>query len=65
MFPHQYHREQRRAVTAAGKIGYTLTVQKIYGVPPPPPKEYHKDLDNLNTIVHGMQTHSYDMEGLS
>ena len=33
----QSHREQRKAVTTAGKGGYTVAVQNIYGVPPPTP----------------------------
>ena len=36
-FFHQAYLEQRRAVTTAGKGGYTAVVQNIYGVPPPPP----------------------------
>ena len=35
---HKSHREQGRAVTTTGKGGYKTAVQKIYGVPPPPPE---------------------------
>ena len=62
---HQYHREQGRAVTTTGKGGYKTAVQKIYGVPPPPPEQHNEEIDNLNTIVQGMHTQNYDLEGLA
>ena len=37
VFSHQAHREQKRAVTTARKGGYTVTLQNIYGTPPPSP----------------------------
>ena len=56
-FPHQAHREKRREITTAGKGGYAATVKNIYGVPPPPPEDHLEEIENLNTIVQGMQTH--------
>ena len=41
-----------------------MALQNIYSVPPPPPEEHHKAIDNLNTIVQGMQTQSYELEVL-
>ena len=64
-FFHRAHNEQRRAVTTTGKGGYTAAVQKLYDVPPPPPEENHGEIDNLNTIVQGIQTQSYEMVGLA
>ena len=43
---HQSHREQRRAVTTAGKGGYIAAVKNIYGLLPPPPEDHHKPIDN-------------------
>ena len=37
LFFHRAHQDQKRAVTTAGKGGYTATVQHIYSAPPPPP----------------------------
>ena len=54
-----------RAVTSAGKRRYTLAVQNIYNVPSPPPEEHHKAINNFNAIVQGMQTQSYELEGLA
>ena len=56
------HCEQRRAVTTAGKGGYTAAVQNVYGVTPLPLEEHQEVIDNLNTIFQGMQTHSYKLE---
>ena len=47
-----------RAVTTAGKGGYTMAVQNIYSVLPPPTEEHYEAIDNLNTVIHGMQTQS-------
>ena len=52
-------------VTTTGKGGYTAEVQNIYGVPPPPPEEHHETINDLHTIIHGMQTQSYELEGLA
>ena len=38
-------------------------VQNIYGVLTPPPEEHHKAINNLNTIVQGMNKQSYKLEG--
>ena len=65
IFFRQYHCKQSRAVTTAGKGQYTAAVQNIYGVPPPPAEEHNGKIDNLHTITQGIQTHSYEMEGLS
>ena len=35
------HRYQRRAVTTARKVGYTVAVQNIYGMQSPSPPEEH------------------------
>ena len=37
-FFRRYNLKQRRAVTTAGKRGYTAVVQNIYCVSPPPPE---------------------------
>ena len=61
---HQSRHEQRRAVTNSGKGEYTLVVNKMYDVLPPPPEEHHEAIFNLNTIVQGTQTQSDKMEVL-
>ena len=55
-FFHQSHCKHRRAFTTAGKGGYTLAVQNIYGVPAPPPEEHHEEVDHINTIFQVMYT---------
>ena len=40
-------------------------VQKIYGVPPPPPEEHYGEINDLHTIVQVMQTQRYDPEGMA
>ena len=65
LFFQQSHREKRRAVTTAEKVGYTATVQNIYDAPPPPPEDHHEAIEYIQTIVQGMQTQSYHMEGIS
>ena len=40
-------------------------VQKIYGVPPPPPEEHYGAINDLHTIVQVMQTQRYDPEGMA
>ena len=65
IFFHQAHQERKRVVTTAGKGGYTATVKKIYGAPPPSPEEHHEAIKDIQTIVHGMQTQGYDLEGLA
>ena len=64
-FSHQTHCKQRRAVITTWKGGYTKVVQNIYGVPLSHPEENHEVIDNLNTIVQGIQTQSYDMDGMA
>ena len=39
-------------------------MQKIYGAPPPPPEEHHETIEDIQTILQGMQTQSYEPEGL-
>ena len=64
-FFHWAHSGKMRVVTTAGKGGYTVVVKIIYGVPPPPSEDHHKEIDNLNNIIQGMQTHNYELEGLA
>ena len=64
-FDHQANSEQRRAVTTTGKGGYTVAVQNISGVMLPPPEENHEAIENLNNIVQGIQTQSFDLKGLA
>ena len=59
------HREQKISVTTAGKGGYTVKVKNIYGAPPPYPEEHHEVIKDMQTIVQGMITQGYDMEGLA
>ena len=54
-----------RAVITTEKGGYTAVVNVFYGITPPPPEEHHKAIDNIHTIFQGMQTHSYELEGLA
>ena len=54
LFFHQSHQEQKRAVTTAGKGGYTATVQNIYSAPPPSPEEHHEATEDIKTIVQEM-----------
>ena len=42
-----------------------MTVQNIYGVPPPSPEEHQKAIKKINTIVQGIQTQSHELEGLA
>ena len=53
---HEAHQEQIRAVTTAGKGGYTVEVQNIYGVPPIYPEDHYEAINYLHTIVRGMKT---------
>ena len=62
---HRAHQEQKRAVTTAGKVWYTSTVQNIHGAPPPSPEEHHDVIKDIHTIVQVMQTQCYDLEGLA
>ena len=64
-FSHLAHREQKSAVTTAGKGGYTAIVQNIYGAPPPSPEEHHEVLEEIQTIVQVMQMQGYKMKGLA
>ena len=63
-FSHQAHQEQKRAVTTAGKWGYTARVQNIYGAPPPSPEEHHQVIEDIQKIMQAIQTQGYDLEGL-
>ena len=40
-------------------------VQNIYGEPPPPTEEHHEAIEDIQTIVQGMQAQIYDLEGLA
>ena len=40
-------------------------MRNIYGAPPHPPEQYHEAIQDIQTIVRGMQAHSYNLEGLS
>ena len=40
-------------------------VQNIYGVTPTPLYEYHEAIVDTQTIVQGILTQSYEMEGMS
>ena len=51
-------------VTTAGKGGYTVAVQNIYGVPPPPPEEHHESINHISTIFQEMYIHIHELEGL-
>ena len=64
-FFHPSHRKHRIAVTTAGKVGYNAMLHNIYGVPSPPPEDYHKAIDNLHTIFQRMQMQIYNLEGLA
>ena len=54
-----------RAVTIAWKGGYTVAVQNIFGILPPPPEEQKEIIDSLNTIMQGIHNQSYKMKGLA
>ena len=62
---HRAHREQKRAVTTAGKGGHTATVQNIYGAPHPP-EEHHETIDASTELRSGRtgtsQCSSYQIE---
>ena len=47
LFFHRAHQEQKRAVTTAGKGGYTATVQNIYSATLPSPEEYHEVIEDI------------------
>ena len=40
-------------------------VQNIYGEPPPPTEEHHGAIEDIQTIVQGMQAQIHDLEGLA
>ena len=54
-----------RVVTTIEKGIYTTAVHNIYGVWPPPLEENRKAIESFHTIVHGMQTKIYELEGRS
>ena len=41
-----------------------MAVQNIYGVPPPHPEEHHAAINDIHTIVQGLQTQICELEGL-
>ena len=47
---------KRILVTTTGKGGYTAMVLNIHSISPTPLEENHEVIENLNTIVQGMQT---------
>ena len=63
MFFYQTHCAKRRAVTTIGKGEYTTEVHNIHVLLTPPQEEHRQAINNLHTIVQGMQTQSYDLEG--
>ena len=64
-FSYRVHQDQKRAVTAAGKGGYTATVKNIYGAPPPSPEYQNEVIKDIQTTLQGMQTQGYKLEGLA
>ena len=42
-----------------------MTVQNVYGAPPPPLEEHHEAIEEIHIIMQDMQTPSYDLEGLA
>ena len=65
LFLHQEHREYKRDVTTAGKGGYTATVKKIYGAPPPSPEDHHEVIEDIKKIVQVIRTRGYELEELA
>ena len=61
----QAHQYQKRAIPTAEKGGYTATLQNLYGELPTSPEEHHWLIKDIQTIVQGMQTKGYDLEGLT
>ena len=47
------------------KRGYTSTAQNIYSETPPSPEEHYEVIKDIQTIVQGMQTQGYELEGLA
>ena len=64
-FSQQAHQDQKRVVTTTGKGGYTATVKNIYSAPPTSLEEHDEVIKDIQTIVQGMQTHGYELEGLA
>ena len=54
LFFHRKHREKKIAVTNAGKLRYTATVQNIYGESLSSPEEHYEVFDDIQTIVQVM-----------
>ena len=42
-----------------------MSVQNIYCVPPPPQEENHEVIESTKKTVQGIQTQSYEMEGMA
>ena len=40
-------------------------MQNIYGAPLPPPVKRHEVIEDIHTIVQGMRTQGYNLEGLA
>ena len=40
-------------------------MKNIYSIPPTPTEDHHGEIYDIHTIVQGMQTQSYDMEGMA
>ena len=64
-FPTKRIESKKRAVTTAGKGGFTSTVQNIYGAPIPSTEEHHEAIEDIQKIVQGMRIPGYDLEGLA
>ena len=65
LFFHRAHRDQKRAVTTVGKVGYTATVQNIYNTPLPSPEEHNEVIEDIQTIVQVIRIQGYELEGLA
>ena len=40
-------------------------MQILYVAPPPSPEEHHEVIEDIQTIVQGMRTQGFNMEGLA
>ena len=59
------HRDQKIAATTAEKGGYTAIVKNIYGAPPPTPEEHHEVIEDIQTILQGIQIQGYEIAGMT
>ena len=42
-----------------------MIVQNIYGEPPPPPEEHHEVIEDIQTILQGIQIQGYEIAGMT